>query len=257
MLAKSSKTPQGRLLSLFDILQDWVNAPHIHIEIDQIANHENLLDFCIKQATACKAANPEILAEHIILIAKNALAQALDQNAIRPNESFSARPNEKIKHDNFAHAKKAANALILAQTQNEFTLSKPARLAIAAAIILTVGVSAIWLPQVIQDSQFAGSEMQISAEDRMLVAAIEDNDSVNKGLTAHDAVEMYAKYEQMRKGTCQFPEALQIPDKHKAIYLENVVGGKLPTDLNNLAIANLYLEKVRCNFTPMLMANSK
>ena len=67
---------------------------------------------------------------------------------------------------------------------------------------------------------------------------------------------MYAKYEQMRNGTCQFPEALQIPDKDKAIYLENVVGGKLPTNLNDLAIANIYLEKVRCNFTPMLMAHS-
>jgi hypothetical protein len=35
------------------------------------------------------------------------------------------------------------------------------------------------------------------------------------------------------------------------------VGGKLPADLDDLAIANFYLEKVRCNFTPMLMATSK
>jgi len=67
---------------------------------------------------------------------------------------------------------------------------------------------------------------------------------------------MYAKYEQMRNGTCQFPEAIQIPDRDKAVYLENVVGGKLPSNLKDLATANIYLEKVRCNFTPMLMANS-
>ena len=79
----------------------------------------------------------------------------------------------------------------------------------------------------------------------------------NKPLTAIDASRMYAKYEQMRQGTCQFPEALLIPDKHKSIYLENVVGGKVPTDLDDLSIANFYLEKVRCNFTPMLMAVSK
>ena len=71
-----------------------------------------------------------------------------------------------------------------------------------------------------------------------------------------DASLLYAKYEQMRQGTCQYPEALQIPDQDKAVYLENVVGGKLPTNLKDLAIANRYLEKVRCNFTPMLMANS-
>ena len=63
-------------------------------------------------------------------------------------------------------------------------------------------------------------------------------------------------YKRQRNGTCQFPEALQIPDKDKSIYLENVVGGKIPTNLGDLAIANTYLEKVRCNYTPMLMAHS-
>jgi hypothetical protein len=82
------------------------------------------------------------------------------------------------------------------------------------------------------------------------------NQLTEVSLTAKDASLLYAKYEQMRQGTCQYPEALQIPDQDKAVYLENVVGGKLPTNLKDLAIANRYLEKVRCNFTPMLMANS-
>lgn len=237
MLAKSSQTPQGRLLSLFDILQDWLNAPNIHIEIDPSTNHKNLVTFCIDQAIACKAANPEILAEHIILIARNALEHALKQPQT----------------DSFAHAKKAAHALILAQTQNETGLSKSWAYGIAACLCMMIGISAIWLPQLRQDQQLANA-VAIAANDKALpVHATAGNNSV----TAHDAVIMYAKYEQMRKGTCQFPEALQIPDKHKAIYLENVVGGKLPTNLDNLAITNFYLEKVRCNFTPMLMANSK
>lgn len=74
---------------------------------------------------------------------------------------------------------------------------------------------------------------------------------------AQDSLAMYAKFNQMRTGTCQFPEAIQIPDKHKAVYIERVVGGQLPNDLTDLAIANTYLEKVRCNYTPVLMANSK
>lgn len=236
MLAKSSQTPQGRLLSLFDILQDWLNAPNIHIEIDQSANHKNLVAFCIEQAIACKAANPEILAEHIILIARNALEHALKQPQT----------------DSFAHAKKAAHALILAQTQKETGISKLGVYGIAACLCIMIGISAIWLPQMRQDQQLANA-VAMTANEKVLPTVTADNNSV----TAHDAVIMYAKYEQMRKGTCQFPEALQIPDKHKAIYLENVVGGKLPTNLANLAITNFYLEKVRCNFTPMLMANSK
>lgn len=237
MLAKSSKTPQGRLLSLFDVLQDWLNAPSIHIEIDQSANHKNLVAFCIDQARACKAANPEILAEHIILIARNALEQALTQP----------------KPDSFVHAKKAAHALILAQTQKEAWVSKPVGYGIAASLFIIIGISAVWLPQFLQEQQLAQVANLATSEKTLVLVTKADDNSV----TAHDAVKMYAKYEQMRKGTCQFPEALQIPDKHKAIYLENVVGGKLPTNLNNLAIANFYLEKVRCNFTPMLMANSK
>lgn len=235
MLAKSSKTPQGRLLSLFDILQDWVEAPNIHVEFDPSATHKNLVMFCTEQAIACKAANPEILAEHIILIARNALEQASNQAM---NESF-------------AHAKKAAHALILAQTQNESRIPKPLSYGIAASLFILIGISVMWLPQL---HQAEAPIVAIAPASSLLISA---QTATDDSVTAHDAVIMYAKYEQMRKGTCQFPEALQIPDKHKSIYLENVVGGKLPTNLNNLAIANFYLEKVRCNFTPMLMANSK
>ena len=33
MLKKSSGTPHGRLLSLFEILEDWLNAPNIAEQI--------------------------------------------------------------------------------------------------------------------------------------------------------------------------------------------------------------------------------
>ena len=237
MLAKSSKIPQGRILSLFDILEDWLNAPNIHLEITH-EDHANqgLITFLTAQAKACKAANPSMLAEHIVLIARNATQQAIDHK----NTS------------SFAHAKKAANALILAQTQRDRTLSKPAMYSIAASLFLLVGAGTLWLPQLLQ-TNLANTAANNTTQEAVVVATyIADN-----SLTANDAAKMYAKYEQMRNGTCQFPEALQIPDKDKAIYLENVVGGKLPTDLKDLAVANFYLEKVRCNFTPMLMANSK
>jgi hypothetical protein len=242
MLAKSSKTPQGRILSLFDILEDWLNAPNIHVEVmheDHTA--QGLITFFTEQAKACKAANPGMLAEHIVLIARNATQQAIDQQTTA----------------SFVHAKKAANALILAQMQKDPLLSKPALYSIAASLFLLVGAGTLWLPQLLQhyEQPFSAAEASKSkvTEETMAVATyLADN-----SLTANDAAKMYAKYEQMRNGTCQFPEALQIPDKDKAIYLENVVGGKLPTDLNDLAVANFYLEKVRCNFTPMLMANSK
>jgi hypothetical protein len=240
MLAKSSKSPQGRILSLFDILSDWLSAPDIHVTITKNATpNEPLIAFLTEQATACGAENPNILAEHIALIARNAALQELNQ------------PN----NHSLAHAKKVADALILAQTQKDRTAlktsrAKPAVYGIAASL-LVAGIATAWLVVPLHSKQHQPT-LAINANKAPLVAV-----ALNEtNLSAQDAVTMYAKYEQIRNGTCQFPEALLIPDKDKAVYLENVVAGNLPSNLNDLATANSYLEKVRCNFTPMLMANS-
>jgi len=243
MLAKSSNTPEGRLLSLFDILNDWLKAPNVlqHCHLSS-ANHALLLNYCIAQAQALGAENPEILAEHIVLIAHN----AAQQNIAHPLSN------------SLMHAKKAANALILAQTQPAMAVTvkraatKPIAYGIAATLALAIGASLIWAP-FLQEQQSA-PQMHAEASDthssKQAVAPAQ-------ALTAQDATQMYAKFELMRQGSCQFPEVLQMPDKHKAIYLENVVGGKLPANLEDLAIANEYLAKIRCNYTPMLMAASK
>ena len=187
------------------------------------------------------AENPAMLAAYIVLIAQQAAKQAIEL----PNSN------------SFAHAKKAAHALIMAQTQKTWRMkglikSKPMFYSIAASFLLLIGVSVIWLPAFVS-TQF---KQPVLAQNNLINVPAAATLS-KKGLTAYDATKMYAKYEQMRKGTCQFPEALQIPDQHKAVYLNNVVGGELPATLADLAITNFYLEKVRCNFTPMLMANSK
>lgn len=268
MLAKSSKTPQGRLLSLFDILSDWVDAPHIDvIKTLETCNSLELINFCTLQAKNCGAENPPMLAETILFIAHNATRQQMQSPG----------------YDSLAHAKKAAHALIVAQTEknrNFFKVihAKSSGLSMAASLFLIVGVTVLCLPLLreghfLQDS-FAKLGSNSGVRNAANIHAVASNkvSSIavgtspvkvsltqfsNATLTASEAVIMYAKYEQMRNGTCQFPEAIQIPDRHKAIYLEHVVAGILPTNLEELAIANFYLEKVRCNFTPMLMAHSR
>lgn len=254
MLAKSSKTPQGRILSLFDILNDWLGAPdtQISITISSFANSQ-LIEFLVVEAKSLGAANPSILAEHIALIACNAAQQEINHPGC----------------GSLLHAKKAANALILAQTQNEWiwfenlrdklaefkpSMSKRAIFGVAASLFLIIGISSMWLPVLLHKQTSPLIAKSFSNETTKVSVAL--NPSTTR-LTAQEAASMYARYEQMRHGTCQFPEAIQIPDKDKAVYLENVVGGKIPANLHDLAIANSYLEKVRCNFTPMLMANSR
>lgn len=241
MLAKSSATPQGRLLSLFDILDDWLLAPNLQKTTEfQHAPSPVLVNYCTEQAKTLGAENPAILAEHIVLIAHSAALQAIENPG----------------SNSLMHAKKAASALIQAQTQqNQFhdklKQTRPIAYGIAASICIMIGAGVIWLPSLLHAP--AHNVVQLIAP----IKTIQSTAIQNTALTAVDASKMYARYEQMRQGTCQFPEALQIPDKHKSVYLENVVGGKLPADLDDLAVANYYLEKVRCNFTPMLMATSK
>ena len=245
MLEKSSKEPQERMLNLFDILDDWLKAPQIDATDTQAeaSPHadKRLIRFCIAQAKACKAEDPDILAEHIILIARNAAEQIAHQ------------PNSLL------HAKKVAKALIAAQTPNNSLITSsiksfatPFNYGIAVSLVLTVISASIWWPEITK-TYTAPIKVASIQPQQLNIASIQ---KINKKLTAHDAAKMYSKYEEMRNGTCQFPEALQIPDKDKAVYLENVVGGKLPDNLEDLATANIYLEKVRCNFTPMLMARS-
>lgn len=242
MLAKSGATPRERLLSLFDILEDWVLAPHVEIDLNQVMpSAPVLVSFCTEQARLLGAESPEILAEHIVLIAHNAALQTLEHPG----------------SNSLMHAKKAAGALIEAQTQknsvvSNIRISRPAMLGIAASMMLAVGLSFMMSPAL-----FSGDSSSHAHAQQATATVIKKTEPSGKALTAIDASRMYAKYEQMRQGSCQFPEALQIPDKHKSIYLENVVGGKLPADLDDLAIANYYLEKVRCNYTPTLMAISK
>lgn len=241
MLAKSCTTPQGRLLSLFDILDDWLLAPNIEKTIEfQQKPSLILINYCAEQAKTLGAENPTMLAEHIVLIAHNATLQAIEHPG----------------SNSLMHAKKVASALIQAQTQksnfyHKLKQPRPIAYAIAASICMMISAGAIWLPSIFHAPVYHIAQLTPSVKNG------ESTLTQNKAITAVDASKMYAKYEQMRQGTCQFPEALQIPDKHKSVYLENVVGGQLPADLDDLAVANYYLEKVRCNFTPMLMATSK
>lgn len=248
MLAKAGTTPQGRMLSLFDILDDWLQAPNMALaeakpEYAPLENSSgSLLTFFTIQAQACGAENPEMLAQLILLIARDAARQTI-------NDPASA---------SLAHAKKAAQALILAQTQSAWSMAKwakmPSAYAAAAAAVVLIGAASMWLPELMHQYQRHSPIAKINLDQSKITTAAAKH---TQNLSAADAAKMYAKYEQMRNATCQFAEVLQIPDKDKTIYIENVVGGKLPTNSDNLAIANAYLEKVRCNFTPMLMAHSK
>ena len=244
MLKKSSSTPHGRLLCLFEILEDWLNAPNIFEQIKpktfrQSASHQ-LQDYLTIEAANAGAAMPEMLASQLYFMA-------------------IAAAQEKLQTHNLAslsHAKSAANALILAQTKKEFHLPRSSVYAIAASFLgILVVVGALYSNQYFQKN--ASTTKNIVANNMPIQAAIPQLVSADGLADPQQTAALMAQIELMRHGNCQLIEAIQLPDQYKGIYLNMVVSGQVSTDPREQKIAFALLKQTRCNYTPMLMANSK
>jgi len=244
ILKKSGTSPQERLLSLFDILSDWADAPNIRASITQPqslvqesipGNHvpDHLLSYLAEQAKACGAQLPDALAQQLYFIALGALQESLKDSD----------------HSNFSHAKLAANALIKAQTERDFLKSKPVVYGMAAGMMAIIVASGLFL---YQHAPYVNNQQVAAAVSPSPQTQLEPDTTPSP----KHAADMYASVEQMRHGDCQYVEALQIPDADKRVYIENVVGGKVPDNAKDMALALSYMQKIRCSYTPMLMKNS-
>ncbi len=242
MLKKSSTKPQLRLLSLFDILEDWLDAPSMREHIEEIqtagsqAINRKLQDFLTIEAAKTGAAMPEMLASQLYFMALAASQEKLNHNSVEGAHSL-------------AHAKNAARALIAAQTASEYHINKKSAYALAASFLGAL---------VVAGSLFVFNQATPIATPQ--VAHIESNTTaVNASLIAspQQTSALIAQIDQMRKGNCQLIEALQLPDSYKKVYFENIVLGQISTNIEDQKLVHQLLDMVRCNYTPMLMANSK
>ncbi len=254
MLEKSSKTPRGRLLNLFDILEDWLDAPSVAAHVrEQVGNRlqtqlqkKQLQDFLALEAAKAGAAMPEMLASQLYFMAVAAAQEKLQANNAQSSSDAS------LSHDtSFKHAKVAASALISAQTQTEFHIAKSTAYAMAASFAAVCAIAGGLLIFNLQQptTNIASAQTPTQAVIPQMVA-------VEVMADPHQTAALMAQIEQMRHGNCQLIEAIQLPDSQKGIYLNMVVNGQVSTNPQEQAIAIDLLSKTRCNYMPMLMANS-
>ena len=243
MLKKSSATPQARLLALFDILDDWTEAPGVNAQIEPNTCASLLQNFLNLEAAKAGAAHPEMLATQLYLMAISACNSKLN-STLQPNIHEGAG-------DALRHAKNAAQALITVQTKAEFRIAKSSTYAIAASFLGTL---------IIAGSLFMFNQSH-PARAQQITLALPTIQPTHTGsaliANPEDTAALFAQIDQMRKGTCQLPEALQMPDSYKKVYFQNIVLGQISTDPADQKLVRELLQKVRCNYTPMLMANSK
>lgn len=237
MLKKAGNTPQARLLSLFDILNDWAEAPGVDAELNQQTNAHDatlLKTYLSLEAAKASAALPEMLATQLYVMALSAMQEKL------------------LAHNAGAllHAKSAAEALITAQTKKEFHISRTAVYAIAASFIGAL---------VISGSLFFLYQPAIEAPSQIVSAPVETpfEPIFNAELASpQSTAALVAQIEKMRSGNCRLLEAIQLPDRYKSIYFKNIVLGQISSDANEQILVRELLEKIQCNYTPMLMKKS-
>lgn len=251
MLKKSSKTPQGRLLSLFDTLGDWLSAPNVAEKIrEDLAQKQTpqiissaLEHYLTQQAALAGAEEPAMLANQLYFMLLAAIQEALRTYHV----------------ESFMHAKSAAQALITAQTKQEFHLKKSSAYIAAASFLGTaIIVGGVLMFNGFNYNLTSNSQQAIKTTTKTIALntiAIPQTDSQTIASPEQTAA-LFATLEQMRKGNCQFPEALQLPDSYKAVYIDNIIGGNISSKVADQKIILQILQKVRCNYTPMLMENS-
>jgi len=239
MLEKSSSKPQGRLLNLFDILEDWLDAPNINIEVASFGNlqtHSHALqDFLALEAAKAGAEMPEVLASQLYFMVVAATQEKLQGN----------------NHISFSHAKSAAGALIVAQTKKEFHIKKTVAYALAASFFAVVAATSAFF---ITNTESQNAELALAKQETLSKTPLETSSII---ASPAQTAALVAQLEQMRHGNCQLIEAIQLPDSQKAIYINMIVNGRVSTDPEEQLIALDLIKRTRCNYTPMLMANSK
>jgi hypothetical protein len=237
MLKKAGDTPQARLVSLFDILNDWTEAPGMSAQFGQQVSADNaslIKTYLSYEAAKANAALPEMLATQLYVMALSAMHEKLLEH----------NPGALI------HAKSAAEALITAQTNKQFHISRTSAYAIAAsftgAIVIFSGLFLLSQPSIEAPTQITSASTEASFEP-IFNAAIASPQST---------AALVAQIEKMRSGNCRLLEAIQLPDRYKSIYFKNIVHGQISSDANQQILVRELLEKIQCNYTPMLMKKS-
>ena len=249
LVQKSANSPQGKLIGIFDVLKDWLEAPQIGEQILSIHMPTQppipLFNFLVTEAKACGAALPEALAHQLYFI----LISSLRDFVHHPYCLSIARETAQALIQAQSHEIKTAKLKQYGRF-NKYAMASLALLGLMTAVIAT-GV-------LFQPARLSAAK----AAEPTIPNHVTDNPPITiLPMMSHDASprqtsDMLAKIEQMRKGTCIFPEVLMLPQKQRDVYLQSVVHGEIPSSIEDQQLMNELMEKVHCNYTPMLMQNS-
>lgn len=229
MLVKSGDTPRGRLLALFDIVDDWIDAPHARNAA--WITHDNdgrLLQFLTGQARLAGVTDPAVLAWQLQCLLLGAVSEELR----RPGSGA-------------LQAAKATAATLLASR-----LTPPRRFAPAAlAAGMVVAAILAGLPALAPSGRAPQPAMPHAAAPATQYASPLQPVSVSPLQVAA----LHQSLARVRQGDCQYPQALMLAAELRSVYLDSVVNGVVPTERAHLHQASQLMRQVECYYPPAAM----
>lgn len=238
MLDKSGKQASHKLLGLFNILDDLLSSPLSGANVQQMvqpatdaASSARLQNYLTTQAQLAGARLPDMLANQLYFMALSACQEKL------LHKQSSA----------LIHARQAAQALIDEQTKHEINWLAIRNYSIVAVALFSGVIGGYYW------------HMQYSTSP-VAQAAIEEpppTTPMSHEASPTETAAIYTRLETMKHGDCRLLEALQLPDRVKSVYIENIINGHVTTNRDEQVLVNQLLDQVQCNYTPKLMANSK
>lgn len=234
MLDKSGKQASHKLLGLFNILDDLLSSPIVQqlpAATADTSPPDRLQNYLASQAQLAGARLPDMLANQLYFMALSACQEKL------LHKQSSA----------LQHARQAAQALIDVQTKREIDW-----LAIRNYGIVVVALLSGVMGGYYWHMQLGAQPVTQALEERQPPAS-----PLSHEASPTETAAIYSRLETMKHGDCRLIEAIQLPERLKSVYVENVINGHVTTNRDEQVLVNQLLDQVQCNYTPKLMANSK
>ncbi len=223
MADKAGNAPRLRMLALFDILADWLEAPGMRDRLESAVGEDAgaLRAYLAGLAAQAGAKTPAALASQLYCLLVGALQQEL-----RDPHSHA-----------LMHAKHAA-ASLMAPPEKRLSL------AVAGMATASLAVIAVTLTVAI-----GGRDEQAPTAPMVAAVAAPAAEPSNPDRIAA----AYHLHDKIAAGQCAYPQALMLPPEQRSIYLEKVVadGGDVAPAARPL-VDQLY-QRVECYYPPAAM----
>lgn len=241
MLEKSSPSPQGRLLALFDILGDWIEAPHLRLALakDSVAGMTTgdgaLVAYLAGQARLTGIDEPEALAQQLYSLALGALHAELR------SPGCAALPE----------AGRAAHILLRGQGRTARSTSRPR--ALVAGVVLVLLSSVIGM----ENNSDQPAMRPVADAAPTMSAAYPPHATRRPAISPTQIAALNYSIERLHSGICQYPQALMLPAEQRGPFLDSIVGGSVtPSSAEHAAALNTLVQKVDCYYAPIAMTMS-